>query len=148
MPRMSSGRLLLWELGMMVLLLGGVAIAQAQEDAVAAVPDVQMAFGMDVDRTTRSLVGQSTEFAAAGFSAEAGQVYCLTQLAHMAAPTTVTHVWYHEGKTMARVELTVGAASWRTWSSKRILPAWTGQWEVKVLDADGMVLASAGFMIN
>ena len=67
---------------------------------------------------------------------------------NVSAPDTVTHVWYHEGKTMARVDLNIGSADWRTWSSKRILPSWTGSWEVKVLDADGMVLASAGFVVE
>ena len=49
---------------------------------------------------------------------------------------------------MARVELNVGSGYWRTWSSKAILPEQTGPWEVKVLDAEGTVLAAAGFVIE
>ena len=66
----------------------------------------------------------------------------------MSPPTTVTHAWYHEGKTMARVDLTVGSENWRTWSSKSYLPSWTGSWEVKVLDTDGMVLGAAEFEVK
>lgn len=139
-------RLRLGLIGAVVLL--AAAGAQAQADSTAVAPTAELSFGLDLDRASRSIVDPGTEFAAAGFSAETGQVYCLSRLSHMTAPTTVTHVWYHEGRTMARVELKVGGASWRTWSSKRILPAWTGQWEVKVLDADGMVLATAGFTIK
>ncbi len=131
---------------------GNLVLAQDEPAAetVAEAPaiTVDVAFGSGVDRATRSLEGKSTAFAADGFPAEGGQVYCLTRIANMAAPATVFHVWYHEGKTKARVELNVGSATWRTWSSKRILPAWTGNWEVKVLDADGMVLASAGFTVE
>ncbi len=139
---------------LMGLLVTGVpALAQDESpvetpDATAAGIAVVVQFGSDVDRASRALVGESTEFAAEGFSAEEGTVFCLTRINNMSAPATVTHVWYHEGKTMARVELTVGASHWRTWSSKRILPAWTGNWEVKVLDADGMVLATGGFTVQ
>ena len=126
------------------------ALAQAEpaEAPVAAAVQVELAFGTDLDRETRGLVGESETFAADGFSAEAGQIFCLTRVINAAAPTTVTHVWYHEGKTMAKVDLNVGSADWRTWSSKRLLPTWTGNWEVKVLDANGMVLGSRGFVVN
>ena len=132
-----------------VLLTASIPVS-AQDAAPAAAPEivVHVAFGADVDRAARELIGQSDEFAVADFAAETGQVYCLTRIMNLDPSSTVTHAWYYEGKTMARVELTVGSADWRTWSSKRILPAWTGSWEVKVLDADDMVLGSAGFVIE
>jgi len=131
------------------VLAAGTGVWAAVEPAAEALPvTVEMTFGSGVDRTTRSVTGQSIEFAADGFSADEGQVFCLTRVMNAAAPATVTHVWYHEGKTMARVELNVGSADWRTWSTKRILPQWTGSWEVKVLDANGMVLATSGFTIK
>ncbi|MCP4572388.1 MAG: DUF2914 domain-containing protein [bacterium] len=72
----------------------------------------------------------------------------MTRVWGLAGDTSVTHAWYHEGETKARVDLPVFGGHWRTWSSKLILPAWTGAWEVKVLDADGSVLASASFEIR
>ena len=131
-----------------VFMVGGTALAQEEAPAAGPAPVVEVLFGTGVDRTTRTIVGQTSEFAADGFSAEEGRVFCLTRIQNLVAPASVTHVWYYEGKTMARVELTVGSANWRTWSSKRVLPAWTGNWELKVLDANGMVLASAGFTVN
>ncbi len=133
---------------MVAMLTGTAAWAQSETDGDAPVVAVEVMFGTDVDRAARAIVGQTDEFAADGFSAEEGRVFCLTRIQNLEAPVAVTHVWYREGKTMARVELTVGSSDWRTWSSKRVLPAWTGNWEVKVLDANGMVLASAGFTVN
>ena len=103
----------------------------------------EVRFGLDVDRAARELVG-----AAETFAPEVEQVYCLTRLQGLSVPTTVTHAWYRDGEAMARVELPVRSTDWRTWSSKRILPAWTGAWEVKVLDGTGKVLASQGFVIE
>ncbi len=133
----------------LVLLIVGAPLL-AQDELVIDAPDVvvHVAFGADVDRAARTLIDPRDEFAASEFSADAGQVYCLTRVMNLDPSEMVTHAWYHEGKTMARVELKVGSADWRTWSSKRILPAWTGNWEVKVLDVNGVVLASAGFVVN
>ena len=128
-----------------VLVLGLVcgfatfSLAQEEESGV----QVQLGFGTGIDRETRALTGEATTF-------EAGleRVFCRMHITGAAAPTTVTHAWYLEGKTMAQVELNVGSANWRTWSSKRLLPTWTGFWEVKVLDQTGKVLASSSFEIN
>lgn len=116
--------------------------APAAAAAPATTGRVTMTFGTGIDRATREIVGEATAFAGGD------TVWCRTLLEDLAAPTTVTHAWYHEGRTMARVDLDVGAARWRTWSSKIILPAQTGAWEVKVLAADGTVLGAGTFAIE
>lgn len=123
------------------LMCGFAPVSGAQEDSSDV--QVQLGFGTGIDRETRGLTGESTVF-------EAGleRVFCRMHITGAVAPTTVTHVWYRDGKTMAQVELNVGSGNWRTWSSKRLLPSWTGFWEVKVLDQTGKVLASASFEIN
>jgi hypothetical protein len=142
---------------LMVVLLGVAwTAASAQEGAPAPAEEpgtaapavregswVDFFFGTGVDREIRSVTGAGNTFAADG-----GQVYCLTRVHGLRPPATVTHAWYFEGKTMARVDLTIGSENWRTWSSKSYQPGWTGNWEVKVLDADGMVLGSAGFEVK
>jgi hypothetical protein len=129
-----------------LLLAGGIGLvdggAAAQTDGSGGVT-VDLAFGRDVDRAARELLDAGTDFPADG-----GKVYCLSRVQGLAAPDTVTHAWYHEGRTMTHVKLGVGSADWRTWSSKNYLPAWTGQWEVKVLDRSGKVLATAGFTVT
>lgn len=135
----------------LVVCLGAAGIALAQEEAgealdpstPAAVPDAEVAFGTDVIRETRTLVGEAETF-----GTDLERIWCLTRIRGVTPPATVTHAWYYEGKTMARVDLKVGSSDWRTWSSKRYLPAWTGHWEVKVLDEAGKVLASGSFTIE
>ncbi|MEA5446210.1 DUF2914 domain-containing protein [Gammaproteobacteria bacterium AB-CW1] len=58
---------------------------------------------------------------------------------------TLTHRWKHDGDVEAEVELTVGGPRWRTWSSKRLVPEWTGTWTVEVVDEDGDVHGSWSF---
>lgn len=126
-----------------ILLLATAALAGAQTDEPAAAAQVTVQLGAQLDRATRSIVDPGDHFAP-----DVEQLYCLTRIQGLEAPTTVTHAWYHEGESMARVTLNVGSSDWRTWSSKRILPAWTGHWEVKVLDESGKVLATREFVIE
>ena len=45
----------------------------------------------------------------------------------------ITHRWEYDGKTMAEVTFKVGnGARWRVYSSKNLLPEWTGVWKVVV----------------
>lgn len=97
----------------------------------------------DVDRATRT-PGRPVDV----LTTDEGPVVCFTRIIGAASETSVTHVWYHEGETRARVELPVRSPDWRTWSRKSLLPSWTGDWTVKVLDADGLVLASAAFVVT
>ena len=82
------------------------------------------------------------------FPADVGRLFCFSRLEGMTPPTTITHVWHYNEHEMARVELPVAASSWRTWSSKKILPAWQGEWLVQVLDADGNELDSVSFTVG
>jgi hypothetical protein len=75
------------------------------------------------------------------------RLFCWMRV-HDGAGDVLTHVWIHEGETRARIDLEIGADHWRAWSSKRLLPSWTGNWEVKVLTADGRVLESLSFEIG
>ena len=120
-------------------LLLGAAAASAQQEAVTA----ELAFGTGVERADRTLTGE-----AESFGAEVGKVFCLARVVGAPAETEIIFAWYHEGKTMARVPLTVRSADFRTWSSKNIMPAWTGAWEVKLLDDTGRVLASGSFTVQ
>jgi hypothetical protein len=91
----------------------------------------------------RAPVGES-----AAFDSDVGRVYCFTKIVGADTTTSVFHVWYHGDEEMARVELAVNSGSWRTWSSKNILPSWTGTWRVEVQSGDGTVLHSADFTVR
>ncbi len=82
------------------------------------------------------------------FTAQVGKLYCHTLVEGAEDSTAVTHIWYHGEKEMAKVTLPVRSSHWRTWSSKRIIPQWTGWWRVDVLSEEGDTLASAYFVIK
>ncbi|RUM61491.1 MAG: DUF2914 domain-containing protein [Persephonella sp.] len=77
------------------------------------------------------------------------RIYCLSSIKTDEAPTTVYHVWYYNGKEIAKVELPVNAnsPSYRVWSSKKIIPSFTGDWKLVVEDKDGNVLGKKEFKV-
>lgn len=81
------------------------------------------------------------------FDAGVEQVYLWSKISGAADSTSVTHVWLFEGKEIATVELPVKSSSWRTWSSKKMLPARTGEWEARVVGPDGVIMATTRFVI-
>jgi hypothetical protein len=85
--------------------------------------------------------------AADSFSADVGQLACWTRIVN-GADQEIVHAWIHEGTTRARVELSIGSDSWRTYSTKQILSGWTGDWEVKIMTPEGVVLHSIPFRVN
>jgi hypothetical protein len=115
------------------------SISYAQEGAEIIVEDIQICTSVE-DRVP---VGVDTMF-----SSDIEKLYCFTRLKCGQDVNTVAHVWTYNDKEMARVELTTRAKTWRTWSSKRILPAWKGKWRVDVVSPDGDVLASKDFEIK
>jgi len=57
----------------------------------------------------------------------------------------VTHRWLYKGQTMAELKFKVGAPRWRVWSSKALLPDWTGEWTVVVIDEMGQEVFRESF---
>lgn len=80
--------------------------------------------------------------------ASVGKLFCFTRITGATEDTTVTHLWYRGEEEMARIELPVRAGDWRTWSSKRILPSWRGEWRVEVRDASGDLLQTIPFTLQ
>lgn len=119
-----------------ILLFSLTLFAKAQ---TASVESLQ--FGTDVQ--DREIVGADSVF-----SSTVERIYCLTRVTGVQDTATVTHVWYYDNDEMARVDLSVRGSNWRTWSSKTILPSWTGQWSVDVLGPDGEVLRTRYFTIE
>ena len=82
------------------------------------------------------------------FASTVENVYCFVKVVGAADTTAITQVWYFNDREMSRVELAVKSASWRTWSSKKILPEWQGTWRVDVLAPGGEVLKSGSFAVK
>lgn len=58
----------------------------------------------------------------------------------------IYHLWEYGGNAMAKVSLgRVRGPRWRVWSSKNLVPGWTGEWTVKVITKNGTVLHQESF---
>ena len=73
------------------------------------------------------------------------RIYFFTDLRGLTGQI-VTHRWEHEGQIMADIKFKVGSGPrWRVYSSKNLLPSWTGQWTVSVIDENGTSLNISTF---
>ncbi len=57
----------------------------------------------------------------------------------------VTHQWTFNDQVMFEKTFEVKGPRWRVWTSKTLIPSWTGSWTVNVLDEDRSVLTSKSF---
>ncbi len=81
------------------------------------------------------------------FSSDMEQIYLWCKVTGMTDTTTIKHLWIYQEKQLASVSLPVRSSSFRTWSSKKLLPQWVGDWEVRVVDADDNILKSLKFTV-
>ncbi len=79
------------------------------------------------------------------FPSADGQLYCFTRVVGALEPTEVIHLWYRGDELMVRTVLPVRSSSWRTWSTKKFLPEWQGQWRVEIRDAADALLQTLTF---
>jgi len=86
------------------------------------------------------------------FIPEEGGVWrlcCFSEIGGAVAADTIAHIWYWGERRMATVPLPVGPARrWRTWSTKKILDEWRGEWRVDIVDPDGEILETLGFSVE
>lgn len=107
-----------------------------------------VAMALDIDAVVcsgieeRMPVGEGNQF-----GSDVERVYLWTKVTGAEEDTFVRHVWLHEGKEIADVQLPVKGSPWRTYSYKTMIPEWTGSWEVKVVGEDGNVILSKIFTI-
>lgn len=114
-------------------------LALAQESDGLTVEDIRICTSVE----DRQPIGADTSF-----DRDVGKLSCFTKLSGDQDSATIYHVWYYNDKEMAKVELSIRAKIWRTWSNKNILDTWTGNWRVDVLSSDGEVLGSMEFTIR
>lgn len=126
---------------MALLLAAAVSAQDTPPAATAAALQVEMEVGSGISE--RMPTGM-----AASFGADVGKVFTWCRITGAADTTSIKHVYYFNGTEIAAIELPVKSPSWRTWSSKDILPQWVGDWEVKVMDKSGNLLASKTFKIT
>lgn len=119
-----------------------VVIGLAVPGAVRAQLSVEeSAIALDV--IDRMPVGSDSTFVAS-----VGRVFCWTRVAGAEGEVAIHHVWFHGDQEMADTELRIGGSPWRTWSSKAIVPEWTGAWRVEVRDSAGNVIETIRFTVR
>jgi len=69
------------------------------------------------------------------------RVLFFTELQNMDGKTIV-HRWALNGTVLGEVTFQVRGPRWRVYSSKELLPEWTGAWVVSVVDETGAELGS------
>jgi len=128
----------IWQVSLLVgvLLVGATGLGVAQESGIRIMRDV-LATGIE-NRQPVEANGQ--------ISADVGQLFYFNDV--QGGPGTIQHVWIWQGRTMATVSLEIKSARYRTWSSKRIQPEWTGKWRVESRSSDGTVLSFKEFEIE
>ncbi len=119
------------------LAVGGlVAPVAAQEQAVT----VEAVIARDV-------VDREPVDAGTVFPADVERLFCWTKVEGLEPGSTIEHVWKFAGYEWV-VSLEVGATHWRTYSNKRILPEWTGEWTVIIRDEMGNELETVTFTVQ
>ncbi len=82
------------------------------------------------------------------FDSGVGRLYAFSRVVGAEGNTTIYHRWYYEEQLMAEIELSVRSDNWRTWSSKAVMPEWTGEWRVDVVSDDETMLHSVKFTVD
>ncbi|MEA3361819.1 MAG: DUF2914 domain-containing protein [Thermodesulfobacteriota bacterium] len=121
---------------MVIFIVLGVSLAQAE--------DLMVADGTITSAIENQLPVDRIE----SYRADFGKLYCFTRIVGAQGDTEVTHVWYYHDDELARVTLPIRSSDWRTYSSKRFLPQWAGEWRVVVLDGEQNEIATIPFKLE
>lgn len=132
------------------MLLSAPAASAAQQEAAGDDTATQEAGGLSVAGmvVTTAVRDRMPADTLSTVPADVGRVLLWTRVTGGSAGASVEHAWYRGDQEMARVPLEVGGSDWRTWSSKRILPSWTGRWRVEVRGPGGEVLETTSFTVE
>ena len=80
------------------------------------------------------------------FNVGDGKAFAFARIQNDGDPTMVSFVWEYAGSEHATVPVNVGASpGWRTWSTARLR---SGDWRVKLVDAQGEVLLEKAFTVS
>ncbi len=83
------------------------------------------------------------------FPSSIGELACHTVISSKMDSQPIQHLWYKDGILMATVDLSVGnSMNWRTWSTKKLITGFEGDWEVVVITSDGTELGKVSFKVK
>jgi len=139
---------LAWQLFLTISLLFGYPALCFSEETMSENPAKQLSSETSaVARAvfTSQIVDREPVDSLSELSNNSDRIYFFTDLRGLTGQI-VTHRWEHEGQIMAEIKFKVGnGPRWRVYSSKNLLPTWTGQWTVSVVDEHGTSLNVSTF---
>jgi len=96
-----------------------------------------------VDEKAREVIRPADKF-----PGDVGKLFCFTAFKSVALRDTIFHIWYYNDQEINRVAMEIERGNfYRIWSWKTILPQWTGEWYVAVINSDGEELGRKEFRI-
>jgi len=124
-----------------------VAKQEPRRDA-AIQRTAQTTLTLEEIKVCRGIIGKQPMGTASVFPDTIGRIFCYTVVSGADGPGKIAHVWFHGNDKLAEVSLDIQTGNWRTWSSKRIIPQWTGHWRVEVLDESGLLVGKKAFEVK
>jgi hypothetical protein len=118
------------------LVLGGLSAPLGAQESAITVEGV----------IAREVVDRMPVDTGSTFSADVETLWCWTKVTG-AEGMALEHVWSFAGYEWV-VPLQIGGSPWRTYSSKKIVAEWKGEWTVTVRDTAGNVLHTMTFTIE
>ncbi len=76
---------------------------------------------------------------------EGTEVWFWTRVLGGEAGEPIRHIWFHENREVASVELILGGPHWRTQSRRILHPGSAGRWAAEARDSAGLVMARQEF---
>ena len=103
---------------------------------------------IDEIKICRGIIGKQPMGSGTVFPDTTNRLYCFTAVNAANPPSKISHIWFHRNNKLAEIVLDVQQESWRTWSSKRIIPQWKGPWRVEILDESGLLIGKMEFEVR
>ncbi len=124
-----------------ILLTNFIPHAIAQEEVLSNIKVSDFVIALGVQNLTPKGISEA-------FPSSVQKLYAFCKIKGSLDNINIIHVWYYGEKLMAMVRLPIKSLSWRTYSSKKILPEWTGPWRVDITTEDGLLLNTVRFIIK
>jgi len=139
---------LILALGVLCLMLSFAAVGEEQQPAVPSAEMMAPELTAEGAVIATGVSNMEPMGVSQTFPNTVGKLYCFARIVGAKNPTEVRFIWYYQQQEVSTVTLPVNSSSWRTWSSKTILPSMTGAWKVEIRDTRENLLTSLSFTVE
>jgi hypothetical protein len=82
------------------------------------------------------------------FPSDVGKLWCFTWLTGAKPPMQIYHRWFVGDQLVNEIPIDVRGGRWRCWSTKTILPSWSGPCHVEIATESGDILGTKEFTLT